>query len=145
MRKVTETRGSSAVYLRFPAVLCREPRLEPHEGFFSFNFSSVVVCIFYFYCSVFLVFVLPSGVIKNDKCERGITAVSALRLAPPCILAAKVRGPVSSVRDTACLRPSLPPCSAAPLSKNHEVLLCKTRRRPLDGPRHATRPSVHAQ
>jgi len=35
---------------------------------FSFNFSSVVVCIFHFYCSVFfLVFVLPSGVIKNDK------------------------------------------------------------------------------
>jgi len=33
---------------------------------FSFNFSSVVVCIFHFYCSVFLVFVLPSGVIKND-------------------------------------------------------------------------------
>ena len=33
---------------------------------FSFNFSSVVVCIFHFYCSVlFLVFVLPSGVIKN--------------------------------------------------------------------------------
>jgi len=34
---------------------------------FSFNFSSVVVCIFHFYCSVFLVFVLPSGVIKNDR------------------------------------------------------------------------------
>ena len=33
---------------------------------FSFNFSSVVVCIFHFYCSSFLVFVLPSGVIKND-------------------------------------------------------------------------------
>ena len=25
------------------------------------------MCIFHFYCSVFLVFVLPSGVIKNDK------------------------------------------------------------------------------
>ena len=37
--------------------------------FFSFNFSSVVVCIFHFYCSVFLVFVLPSGVIKNDDSE----------------------------------------------------------------------------
>ena len=33
---------------------------------FSFNFSSVVVHIFHFHCSVFLVFVLPSGVIKND-------------------------------------------------------------------------------
>jgi len=33
---------------------------------FSFNFSSVVVCIFHFYCSVFLVSVLPYGVIKND-------------------------------------------------------------------------------
>ena len=33
---------------------------------FLLIFSSVVVCIFHFYCSVFLVFVLPSGVIKND-------------------------------------------------------------------------------
>ena len=41
--------------------------LLTHLFFFSFNFSSVVVCIFHFYCSVFLVFVLPSGVIKNDK------------------------------------------------------------------------------
>ena len=46
--------------------VCRETFSFVIRSTFSFNFSSVVVCIFHFYCCVFLVFVLPSGVIKNE-------------------------------------------------------------------------------
>ena len=58
-----------------------------NKYFFSFNFSSVVVCIFHFYCSVFLVFVLPSGVIKNDnfcKCCLIVIILSLLQTEINC-------------------------------------------------------------
>ena len=47
--------------------LCIASRAKKLREACIFNFSSVVVYIFLFYCCVFLVVVLPSGVIKNDS------------------------------------------------------------------------------